>query len=771
MLRPSTNLRGALRRRLIPVLGGSLLLVYLGMYAVAETWVFRALPYDASATALAWQHGARRALAPLLKPDSWFHTAVARLRNDAPHPDVVLLNLDYDLVAAADTWPVPRSLVAEVVGAAAQAKPRLLVVDLRFHWPQTPWVLEALGRVGANDAAYTALLNELNHDGRLKRALAGLDYVLIYELARHDETLTETQRARYAATLWRQVRAVRVTVTGDGERRLFPEQRVHGVRDSMLPLQLRARGQGYHWFNVDRYGTLGQVPLLHRLQTADVPARSYYLPHVVAETVRAVEGADGYALRLRGGRAQSVAIGTRAIAIDPAGEMLVNFYGRRYQSRIPIVRANDLLAGSVDPERLRGKIVVFGSDANLANDFHATPAGRLWGTEILAYAVSNALNGDAFHRPSWRLWLEPLLLIVAGVVVLWAVPTLKPAQSLALTAALVGAVLLVAGAALVWRGVLLSVTVPGSFLALLYTQSAAVRFVREERQKRLYKNALSLYLSPALTEQVAANPSLLQLDGSDEELTVLFSDIRGFTALAERLAPAELTRLLHDYFEPMTDLVFAADGTLDKYIGDALMAFWGAPIAQPDHAERACLTAVRMLARVRELNAGWTAAGRTPLAIGIGIHTGRMRVGNMGSARRLSYTVIGDNVNLAARLQDLTPTYGVSLIVSDAVWSRVRHACHGRALDRTRVAGKQRSVLIHEIMGAGEAPAALAADLACWNDALAALRARRWEAAAAGFEHWQRTRNDAVAELHLRRIADFERHAPPPDWDGISAVG
>jgi adenylate cyclase len=433
------------------------------------------------------------------------------------------------------------------------------------------------------------------------------------------------------------------------------------------------------------------------------------------------------------------------------------------------VRAQDLLEGKVDAAALAGKLVVFGTDLLLLQDYHVTPVGRIWGTEILATEISNLLQGDSLRRPAWAAWAEAALMLSAFAVVLATTLRLRPAVALAAALAAVAALALVVGWFYVARGLSLSLVVPASLAAATFLQASLMRYVIEERRKRTLHTALSLYLSPELTRQVSENPALLSLDGKAIELTVLFSDIRGFTSISETMTPEGLTSFLHEYLTPMTDAVFETGGTLDKYIGDAVMAFWGAPLDEPDHAGKGCEAALRMLERLATLQAGWRSRGLPPIEIGVGLNTGPMRVGNMGSDKRLSYTVMGDNVNLGSRLEGLTKHYGVRLIVSGATWEKVAGRFHGRQLDLVKVKGKDQAVPIHEIAGRGDAPPELAAAHAVWAAARAAYLARDWDVAEAGFRAWAE-RGDATARHYLEAIAEFRAAPPPPGWEGVTKM-
>jgi len=757
----------------IPILSTAVLIIYLGLYVFVETWVYRTLPYKADVSSLHFNQTMRKAFGTLLKPDSYYQIALSSLRNDEPHPDVVIINLDADLIAEQNTWPLARKVHADVFNTLASMEPRNVLIDMIFEWPQAPWVLESLGKhIGdMSQETYLKLVRELNFDGQLKRSLSKLDYTLIYILASNIEFSNERQRTEYAANMARLATKSKVIVKGEGELKIYPYQNIHGIRTSILPLQIRAKGQGFSWINNDRYGAVGSAPLFHRLQTAGDNPKSYYLMNVISEAVRSYSKTKAYELTLKDGRVEKFGIGRHEVYADPAGEIQINFYNRRNESKIPILRAHDLINGEVDPAMIKGKLVIFGSDSNLLHDYHITPVGKLWGTELIAYGASNLLNGDNFYKPLWAMWVEIPLLIILFVIVMLSSARLKPVQTLFVVLGLTSLLFVYVGMLFVQWGMTFSITVPVSFIVLLYGLSATMRFIIDERQKRLYKGALGLYLSPQLTEQVSENPALLSLDGAEEDLTVLFSDIRNFTTISESMEAEALTRFLHEYFSPMTNIVFDTDGTLDKYIGDAIMAFWGAPIPQQDHAIRATDSALIMLERLNELREGWLAKGLPHIEIGIGINSGPMRVGNMGSDRRLSYTVMGDNVNLGARLEGLTKYYGVPLIVSDNTWLKLDNQFYGRELDRVIVKGKDLAIPIHEVIGRGKVTGQLAIDLTSWQQALIDYRGRDWDKAEKVFQHWYNNYNqDLTAAMYLKLIKEFRINPPDENWQAVSVM-
>ena len=357
-----------------------------------------------------------------------------------------------------------------------------------------------------------------------------------------------------------------------------------------------------------------------------------------------------------------------------------------------------LLAGEkplVDPASLRGAIVFVGTTAPGLHDVFSVPMeGKMPGMQVHASALDNLLSGR-FLAPAPG-WAAALVLLACALAAALAVTVLGVWRGLAagglVLAALIGGSVLLFGA-----GTWLQVTPPFLAVALAAFGGVAYQYLVEDREKRKVKQLFSRYVSRDVCEQLMADPSRARLGGSRREMTVLFSDIRGFTTFSEAGQPEQIVQQLNEYFTRMVDVVFAHRGTLDKFVGDAVMALFGAPLDDPDHAEHAVQAARAMLRELEALNRGWSAEGRPTLAIGVGINTGEMVAGNIGSESIMSYTVIGDAVNLASRLESLNKQHGTAIIVSEATRARLKGDYHVRALGEAVVKGKTKAVPIFEI--------------------------------------------------------------------------
>lgn len=292
----------------------------------------------------------------------------------------------------------------------------------------------------------------------------------------------------------------------------------------------------------------------------------------------------------------------------------------------------------------------------------------------------------------------------------------------------------------------------------------------DEERKRL-ESLMSLYLHPKVASMVAENPDLLRLGGEKRDLTVLFTDLRGFTSAAEMLEPELLVDILSEYLEAMTDIVFAYGGLLDKYMGDGIMALWGTPVPLEDHAARACRAAIEMVEKQRELLIGWQDRNLPPLQLGVGINSGPMVVGNLGSSRRFAYTALGDHVNLGARLEQLNKVYGTRILISEHTLAQVGDEFLVRPIDLVRVRGKQTAVEVFELMGLTATSAFLEGWAGQFTQALGAYRARSWEQAFRLFADLESSApRDVPTRLYVERSLKMLSRPPAADWDGVHLV-
>jgi adenylate cyclase len=454
---------------------------------------------------------------------------------------------------------------------------------------------------------------------------------------------------------------------------------------------------------------------------------------------------------------------------DAIGRMMINYEGGA--TTYPYVSIADVVNRKFAPGTFKGKIVLVGASATGIGDLRSTPFGGISypGVEIHANVIDNILNRYFLYRGANQVAVDLLLILLFGVPLGMWLALAQPRSML------FGLLLLVPFGLGLWFGFLhgwwLNFIVPSGTLVANVGFVAVYRALVEEKEKRRVRGAFQQYLSPEVIRRLLENPDLVK--PRKTEITVMFSDVRGFTTISEKLDAQELAALLNEYLTDMTQIVFRHSGTLDKYIGDAVMAFWGAPFEEPGHATQACHAALEMIARLKEMQKKWKAEGRPVLDIGVGLSTGVASVGNMGSTLRYGYTALGDTVNLSARLEGLNKDYGTHILLSESTYAVVEDPLLiFRELDLIRVKGKLQPILLYELMGArgtpeGDAPG-LEERLELFAHGRACYQKRHWQDAQIVFgqvlERWP---EDGPARMYLNRCKEYDAAGPEENWDGV----
>jgi len=415
-------------------------------------------------------------------------------------------------------------------------------------------------------------------------------------------------------------------------------------------------------------------------------------------------------------------------------------------------------AGEID---VRGKHVVFGFSAPGLKDLRSTPMGGDYpGPEVYATMLDNLLAGDFLRdAPSAAVWLWMLALALAAGV---ASASSRNGWQSGLAAVLLIPLPTLAGLAAWKAGLVLPVAGASAGVVVALLGGAIVNFVLEGRQKKFIKGAFKHYLSAEVIEQIMRNPDSLKLGGERRELTIFFSDLQGFSGISERLGPEDLTKLLNDYLTDMTDIILEEGGTLDKYEGDAIIAFWNAPLVQPDHAVRAVRASVRCQRKLAERRAEFEQRTGAVLKMRIGLNTGPVVVGNMGSRERFDYTVLGDAANLASRLEGANKALGTYLMIAESTWAQTKGVFPGRELGRLTVVGRKTPVRVFEATGLAGEPVREADRV--FEAALAQTLDGNWAEAAEAFGSLP---DDAAAKTYAEKCRELAAAGPGAQWDGI----
>jgi adenylate cyclase len=705
----------------------------------------------------------------------------------APSPEVVLLELDERGAQRWGLWPWSRSVIATLLERLLDAEVRVVGLDIAFSDETAvdataEAVVAALGAEGSVPPRLEVLRDSLarqleaSPDARLERALRrGGDRVVqgVIPLTRNDvPSFSAQQLQRYEAVLaGRVITEVPGTVRGS-VRPVPADLPVYAQVSAQTPLARFAPGAdggsllGHFSPIIDVDGTIRRTaPLVRLSRPAGLfPALGLQVAarFLSAAIVPVIEDGELTAIDLTPAGAPAVRVPLQ----EEASFTLLNYPGPKGVFRR--LSSVDVFDGAFPREAVAGKAVLVGVTlTGSSGDQRVTPYEELSeGLVTHAALVSNILAGDFHTRPGWSRAGEMALMLAAGLLLAFAVPRVgfRAKVVLVLVVSLGWSLLTFLAFS---QGLRLAWVVPTADLLVTSFGLIFLGYLSVDREKAQLRGTFQRYLGEDVIELALADPEKLN-QGEKREMTVLFSDIRGFTSLAEHMTPERLAAFINGYLSPMTSIVFDEKGTLDKYIGDALMAFWNAPLDQPDHALRACRAAVHMLQRLEALKVGWRAAGYPELDIGIGVNTGPMVVGNMGSDVRVDYTVLGDAVNLGSRLEGTNKLYDTRIVIGETTWAQVRHATVCRRLGAVKVKGRREPVRIYELRGLGVASGTEAAAIARFEAALEAWSARRFAQARTELEavltHWPA---DPPTRLYLSALAPLLAAPPPPEWDGV----
>ncbi len=542
-------------------------------------------------------------------------------------------------------------------------------------------------------------------------------------------------------------------------------ERALGVRAVLPKIADPAKSFGNFNITPDRDGVARKVPLVALYDNAFYPGLALAsVSKYLNETPYPIEGLWP-ALTI-----DHFNIGGVQVPTTERGEMIVDYYGDPKQY-IPTISVADILDGTAKAESFKDKVVLVGTTAIGTYDWRVTPfSAATPGVYIHASAVQNVIDGRFLVRQDFIVVFEMIGFILMGILMGIGFARL-PAWATIAGTFLFGAALYAIDVNFVFaKGYWILNVLPTLQATLTAVAIIIYKFLTEGREKRQIRRAFQHYLNKTVVDMVIKDPSRLKLGGERRECTVFFSDVRGFTTLSEKLAPEQLVHVLNTYLTPMTDLIFKYDGTLDKYIGDAIMAFFNAPIDQSDHAIRACHVSVDMMIELGNLRKQWAAEGMThTIDIGIGLNSGPMVVGNMGTPNYFNYTAMGDTVNLGSRLEGINKEYGTNIIISQSTHELARNHIHVREMDLVKVKGKNEPVHIYELLGKGQATGVTKDLMDQWSRALTLYRGQKWDDAIKIFDmiRTQIKTGDGASETYIERCEMLRAEPPGADWNGV----
>ena len=620
------------------------------------------------------------------------------------------------------TWPWPRELYAAIVKHCTLGGAKAVIFDVKF----------------SESSFYE------DSDQKFAEAITEAGNVFLTVFLSKEEAEAHTLLPPYLK---------KFALSREG--RALPKEMVYPTRSASLDINIllnAAAGMGNVQIAPDGDTIFRRIPLLFSLEDAIYPVLSLAV---------AVFLDPGFKID--------------AIPVDDSGRMVIRYHGpsgtyRAYSAAAVInsfVVQQEGNKPQLPAERFKDKIVLVGFSAPGLLDLKASPlAAVMTGTEIHAAAIDNLINQDYVRFPP-KITLFVFLALLAFVTSL-GVTLIHRIWQIILFTLLCFILPMAAAAAAFTLGYWFEFIIPELTVLSAFTVAALLNYHTEGRQRRFIKRVFHHYLSRHVIEQVIENPSLLKLGGDKREVTSLFMDVAKFTSISEKLSAEELVKLLNEYLSEMTDIILRLEGTLDKYEGDAIIAFWNAPLDLPDHAIRACRASIQCLKRVEELKDHFRKRYGYEISIRIGLNSGPAVVGNMGSRIRFDYTAIGDTINLASRLEGACKQYGVANLMGESTFQEVKDFIAARRVDLIRVVGKVQPVPIYEIIDEWEKLDQEARDsLESFNRGVELYQARKWDEA---LDLFQALEDDKLAQMYVERIVRFKQAPPGDDWTGITEL-
>lgn len=669
---------------------------------------------------------------------------------------VVIVDIDDKSLEKEGRWPWPRSKLAQLVKQLQQDGAAVIAFDMLFPEKQSniaQVVLEQMNKQSIGSTEADTLLKKIqpyfDDDAKFADSFKQMDVAL-------GMTFVPTQ------TIVGNLPPPLITLNTPNEKQLGFILAPGYVADIPI-LQTAAKNAGFLNVFPDADGIVRRVPLLIRYQDGLYPSLALQAVSLfLFQKVKLITAEYGDSMRVEG-----IQLANHAIPTDTKSQVIIPFFGKSFT--LPFISATNILHDTITPGSLQGKIVFVGTSAIGLGDLHATSIqGVFPGVEIQASIAYGILQNSFSYKPAWSIGAEIFIAALLGLICIFTFPYLGP-RMLGLLIIIIPPILVMINN-WVWQktGLIITILVPMILPVVIAIINILYGYLFETLKREHLKEMFGQYVPEKHIDEMLSSGGKFEMMGDDREMTVLFADIRGFTTISEPLSATQLKDLLNAFFTPMTEIIFKFSGTIDKYVGDMIMAFWGAPMRDKKHAQHALSSALEMQVAVQKLHAEFAKRNWPEVNIGIGINSGEMSVGDMGSKFRRNYTVLGDAVNLASRVEGLTKYYGVKIMVSENT-QRNQKLFLFRQLDRVRVKGKKEAVAIYELIcRQSEASSELQKEIALSQQALNFYFNQEWKKARALFTELHQSYPDhKFYKLYLSRISEYEINPPPADWDGV----
>jgi adenylate cyclase len=684
---------------------------------------------------------------------------VLRPRQQTIRP-VVIVDIDEASLKAIGQWPWPRTVMADLVTRLTQLGAAVLGFDIVFPEPDRMSPASVAASLRDLDSATRAKLDSLPSNDAVFAGAIKNSHVVVGQSVLTTAGVAAANNAPEPG----------YAVLGPDPSRFL--DRYPTLLRNIPVIENAASGRGVFTTAEEHDGTVRRAPVIMQAAGRIVPA-------LTLDMLRVAANSDSALIRADAAGVENVVMNGFVLPTDGKGRLWI-YFNHRDPARS--VSAKDVLEGRVTADRVGRRLVLIGTSAIGLLDTKTTPLDPVIpGVEIHAQILENILGGQLLSSPNWGIAAELALAIVIGLAIIIAAPVLPASIVVALGAILIAGLVGMSWYFFVAHNVLIDFTYPLMSCWLIYLVLTFFNYFREQQQRHQIRSAFGFYLSPQLVEQLARSPEKLVLGGEERRMTILFSDVRGFTTISEHYKddPQGLTHLMNRFLTPLTNAIIERKGTIDKYIGDAIMAFWNAPVDDAEHEASACDAALEMLARAEALNVELKREAEAgggvymPLRVGIGLNTGPCVVGNMGSDFRFNYSVLGDTVNVASRLESRTKDYRLSMVIGSRTAERAREKFATMEIDLIQVKGKKQPEAVFTVLGNAE----IDHDPRCKEliglngEMLASYRKQQWDTTKTLIERCRKLASsfgaDGLYDMYLERIEAYQHDPPPPDWNGV----
>ena len=693
-----------------------------------------------------------------------------------PSPTVVMALIDEKSLDAEGRWPWPRSRLASLVEILSQDGAKVIGFDIGFLEPDENSELRLIDQLsreadafGIKNKAFQDFIivrkNQADNDRTLANAFkkSSAAVVLGYFFHMTEDDLEYKLSPSQIAQQLKRISASKYPLIIYKQQNIkAPFIKAYVPESNLEMLAEAAATAGYYSVKSDRDGVVRWMPLI-------IQGGEDIFPPLALSCVWCYLGKPQLTVEVAGYGVEGIRMGERFIPTDETGQLLINYLGP--PRTFPHYSITDILKGKVAKGAFKDKIVLVGATAMGTYDLRSTPVSPLYpGVEIHATAMDNILTRNFITKPKWSRIYDLIAVILLGTLTGLALPRLSALQGFLFVSGLFVLQIFISRLLFVHYKVWLNMVYPLMTLVITYTGLTVYHYVTEERERKKIKGAFTHYVAPIVIEEMLKDPERLKLGGEEKELTVLFSDLEGFTSYSERYKPHEMIGILSDYYNIMTEQIFEHQGTLKEYVADELMAIFGAPLDQPDHARRACAAALAMQDRRKALGTEWASLGRPYLKARTGINSGLVLVGNLGSRYRFAYGALGDQVNLGSRIEGLNKMYKTEILLGENTANLLDGSFILREVDRVRVKGKKLPVRIYELLERSGVPLPEEKDrlLHFYASAMEDYWQQRWEEA---LKHFERCLlilpEDGPSRVMAERCRIYLETPPPKDWDGV----